>query len=573
MEEKSVAEVLQKQEKEKAIHTLTTRNSECLLVSGSSLTQGVAMPYGYGWLDKLNDILDFPIINGGHGGANIMQNVAELGNGAALFIDSQVIPRHLNIAYILFHNSANGTVGNGENGYKILTEAKYVADTYGAKMLVGCEEPWTVDGKTYFAWAKQNNIPYFNAREIIQRCYPTNYYEGCIWRDHRGWRAIAPYLNYGDFFKVLPIKKSIKMYKVRPQVVVSDVSDLAYDNNKERLQLFHALNAGVLSSVENNLDFNGADNLNIEQYDITGGEIEPVNGSLIGKMLMGQSITFTDYALIELILDVVSLDMFSFTFICSVQPTHIYIANNKTSDYSSSSPTQHNSIWTQVPFVYEDNAVKIDIDDCSDLLSYDKVRILVEREGIFGISNPIAKYDGIEKTITYTEYEHRKTGVEARQHTSIDAADWTLNGASIVSFPQGCEQITAYNNVNSILKLSSNNDTATTVVNNVASKVAIRIVAQNFYKYMTTRFSGSDYNDYVADTPQVGEYQYDYGKLIMVINNTYVKEFDVPCGWNELYCELDTQNETNLSIVLKRANLDSVNTPILIHDVSVQKIQ
>ena len=164
-----------------------------------------------------------------------------------------------------------------------------------------------------------------------------------------------------------------------------------------------------------------------------------------------------------------------------------------------------------------------------------------------------------------------------RTNTGMVASDWTLSGASIISFPTGVKCYTRYNDVEAVLKLGSNSDTATTVVTHTTGKkVAIRIVAQNFFKWMTTRYSGSEYSDYVSDSPQLGAYEYDYGKLYLTINDKYGQVLLVPSGWAELYTDVDCDDMSNLTIKLQRANesgiYSSADTPIYIHDLSVQEI-
>lgn len=571
---------------ESVSESVSVDNSDCLLLMGSSLTAGRTMPAGYNWADKLNDISDIPIVNGGHGGNNMLQNIAEVANDNYLHLDSSIKFSDFRKTFIMWGNSANGT-SDGINGYKALSMAEYITRKNGANIVIGSEEPFGGSHGLYAEsqWAKAHNIPYMIAQKILAKTAMhsgTGYYAGWIWSGHRGWRGMGAYVNaYMDLIRELPVTKSVKVFKVRDKFLsaMSSVSDLAYDNYTERLYKWYAIGAGsgVNTSIPSSSSFNGADNLDNVEYNITGSSVEVIEGSQTGRLLANKGVSFNNYALVEMILSVDTLSSFSFECGCDQEPDALYVMKCPLSGYTASL-SEFNSVCESIPFFYADETIRCELESFDGVLLYDKVRIVIACNGNFLLTNPKASYTGQRKKVgEYVNYRHRKSGTELRTNTGIVASDWTLSGASIISFPSGVKCYTRYNDVEAVLKLGSNTDTAvTTVTHQKGKRVAIRIVAQNFFKWMTTRYSGPEYSDYVADLPQLSAYEYDYGKLYLSVNDNYGQIFLVPSGWAELYTEVDCEDAGNLTIKLQRANesgiYSSEDTPIFIHDISVQEV-
>ena len=56
---------------------------------------------------------------------------------------------------------------------------------------------------------------------------------------------------------------------------------------------------------------------------------------------------------------------------------------------------------------------------------------------------------------------------------------------------------------------------------------------------MTTRFSGSEYNEFVkADGVSLQNYQYDKGEVLIMIDDLWTFPLTVESGWTELYFEV-----------------------------------
>lgn len=567
------------QQKEKV---LDINSSDCILVTGSSLTEGALSVNGYGWVEKLNDIVDIPMINQGVGARSLLQNISVLQNNDTLNMASSVRPKDINITHIMWDNVANTTATTNNKadavvGVAQMNLAKKICEKYGAEMLITPEEPWHVGVQNiWVSFARMNNIKWMNGNDIINKCYPASYYKGLIYLGHRNWRAIAPYSCYRDFVDKINIKQAIKLYKVRPKFTVSHVNSLAYDNNEQRLYRFYGISAGVKPSsypTYTKKDFTEADNLDNASYAITSAStINDYHTSDVAKFMNGESISFNNYALVEAVLNTKNVTSMNFEIECSVQPSNVYILKNA----STLAVDSINSTFSQLTFAYSGGKI-IASSDCVDIMHEDKVAILIQCNGDFTVAKPIIKYIGEDK-LADKNFTQRVNGEEIMSKTNITSDIWTFSGtASIVTMPEGCQQHTGYNNSNDIAILKANGDSMTcTASHTKGTKIALRIVAQNFYKYMTNRFSGqSGYDDFATTEVALGEHEYDYGKLRVTVNDTIIREFIVQSGWSELYAELDTEEMGNLTVKIERINesgiYSSANTPIHIHDVSLQK--
>lgn len=565
--------------------TLTVNNSDSIMLKGSSLTEGLWSPYGFSWVEKINDILDMPVINAGSGGKNRAYNIKEVGNNLAIKnTPSNITHRQVRPTWIMWMNSANSSA-MGIIGLNELDIAKFVTEELGSEMLVGAEEPWDAGAEELAkSYAELRNIQCSAITSIIRRCYPNANYAGTIRFSHRGWRAINPYLAILDLLEGLPLKRTIKMYRVRPKFTVNTINDLAYDNSRQRLYKYSAICAGSAHEPADSryIDFRSADNIEAggNVYDIPNTDtILSTNQNEIAAMLASESVSFLNYALIESILDIKNLSALKVTFNCSVNPEKVYIAKYKFRNIDDTNLKYTNTEFIEVDFSYNLGIVSFDLQELDGVLCLDRVKILVKKSGDFNISTPVINYAGVEKKNTLKLQKNRKWGAYVFNDTSFNGVNWLLNGAgaSIKSFPAGMKQYTSYNTTEAFLSLADNTSYATRTVSvTPKSKYAIRIVAQNFFKFMTTRF-GSSYPDFVvSDRVLLAKNEYDYGKLVVTINDKYAYDFLVGSGWQEIYFELSTEDETSINIKLQRQNetgiYSSGDTPIFIHDVSIQKL-
>lgn len=570
-------------ENEVSIDTVTD-----VMFMGSSLTSSHYQSKSHSWIERLNDMVDVVIINNGVSGQNLVTNMNMLVGNTALNKDSGNTPKNLKTKYIWWNNSANGTPA-GVNGMTQLRNAMEITASYGAKMLLGSEEDYSNISKnledTYRAFSAEWDIPYSPMIQVWRKCYPANNpYKGWIASSHAGYRAMAPYNIHRALLEAIPIGRSVKMFKVRTTYKggTPTISDLAFDDNDQRLKYFTAISAGAANSIATN----AIDNLDNHAYDVPGGDNTGVSTAETSIMKRSAAVSFNKFVLIEFILDNVKITKGNFEVTSNVNPLNVYIAvtKNPSTSYTDAPRTE----FVATEFTYAGGKIIASIvRDDYDIQRYDKVRIIIEYNGAFSLTNPkFYAYDGVKKVIkSYIDgYQYRRFGTELNPLTSfpLTGHGWALgSGAAIRALPDEIANYTSYNGEKSHLQLSNDNATATKTINiDSCTKVAVRVIACIWPKLATTRFAGTaiENSEYIdATAPQVRTYDYDYGTLRIRINDNIIRESVVMQGWHEIYFEIDVNpTDTALKIELGRKcfvdnSYTNADKPIFIHDISVQK--
>ena len=560
-------------------------NAASLLLQGSSLTASYYQSKSHAWTERLNDAVDINIVNDGVSSIQMSGNMNRVVTNTAFTYDSGSNPLIMKPKFIMWGNHANGTPV-GVAGHQQLANAKSITEGLGSVCLLGSEEDYANQPKqyelTYKSFAERFGLWYSPITQIWRKCFPTdNPYKGWITSNHSGFRASAPYSIHADMLNALPIKQSVKMFKVRPTYKSGSpaITDLVYDTREQRLRFFTAISTGAT----NQQNTGQIDNLDNNSYSISGGTNNGISTGEVSTMLRGGTVTFNKIALIEFILNKVKITKGTFEVTGSVAPTKVYLAitQNNSQTYTDTPRTT----FYDLPFMFTGAKITADINRANlDFQMYDKVRVIVMSTGSFTLVSPrFYGYDGVEKVMPPALYSYRKFGKELMDFTDFVQGNWTLSGGAVKkSFPAEIANYTSYNNQKSHLEFPSNTATATKTItlSEQCSRVAVRVVAQHFLKIATTRFTGTalEGNEYIATTPQAIEYDYDYGILRLQVNDIAVFESKVMQGWSELYFEVDvTPTDTALKLTLTRNNFvdaSFVNSgaPMIIHDVSVQKI-
>lgn len=369
------------------------------------------------------------------------------------------------------------------------------------------------------------------------------------------------YSAHYDFFEKLPIKQAIKAYKVRPTKNVSAVTDLFFKNIKERSKVFYAISSGQNgTSSSPKVTMVSCDNLDkvtatnpTSEYDVQGAAETLSRESELAKLLSGGVVEFSNFALLEFTLNISKLGNAEISFACSIEPSKVYVATM--------------TEYLQHTVQYKDGIATINVADERCLRS-DKISVLVECAGSFNVSSPVCRYKGAQKKMRDFTFSRRKYGVEVLEDTSVQP----FSGGTKFSLPSALNLYTKYNTVKSILKLTGAEKATRNFTISERANYAVRVVAQNFFKLMTTRFSGSEYNEFVkADGVSLQNYQYDKGEVLIMIDDLWTFPLTVESGWTELYFEVPLSAGSH-KISIARANDVNVDTPIWLHDVSVQKI-
>lgn len=537
------------------------KNTDFVLVFGSSLTDHSMSMRGHSWCEKINDIVDIPISNHARSGSTLADNL-----GMLLSVTDDLHP-----SYVWWNNEANGTKF-GKEALPHLIASKEICDSINAKMILGGENG-TANGrislkdvdKTYEQFAKDNCLIHSELRREIPNVGAT--YGGFDSGVHQGYRNQACFFKHVEVFNSLQIRKSVKVFIVRPKSANKDVSELCYDNNYQRLLNFRAASSGTKGSRTSSQ----IDNLDNNSYAISGGTDDGSKVFEIDNIVMGKEIVCSKKAVVEFITDTIGLTKGDFMATCNVKPTNIYVAKVRSTSRVYDGSVR--SVWEKLDFEFNENTVIVRLGrKNADVQLYDKLRFLIECEGAFNLSKPIFKgYDGASKNVVKS-YKQRQYGVELNDNTLM-ADGWTLNGATIEAAPN---IIGLYKAGTSHIKLGSKGNS---VAKNIAipkgtRRVAIRIVAQRFLPIATNRFdSNADVQNsgYVTSTPVIEAYDNDTSLMGVLINNAAYSERLIHQGWYTDYIEYDTET-TDESIKIELTNISDDVVPLFIYSVSVQKI-
>lgn len=578
------------------VREVTFDRPTILLATGSSLTDTHESYNGGAWLDMLNDMVDVVIVNTGKSGHTRQQNFQNLTSSHTITHDDSNTVGNLRPTYVMVFNTAN-MAGDNAVGVGALPDLEYglnIVRTIGGQLIMGSELPMFHNGaefdQTYTSFCRKHNIlvsPYARIANLLRSDSPYTGFNNGV---HEGFRGKSYALAHYDLLKILPIKKSIKMFAVRPdyQGGSPTYDQLIYDNNEERFVKFHAIKQGEGS-------WKGTkhiDNLDSSNYDTATGTSDGQDGTLgygssfTSKLQRGVAVTFNKYALCEVILDRINCSMGEFKCVCSANPSAVYIATNKSSFATPMSE------WTLVEHTYvtEGNFtwVKFSINRSGkDFQTYDKVRILICGSGNFTVARPsFSNYDGDLKPDIepLRDYHIRQYGEELLAKTSCEDG-WTMGGnASVQSLPTEIANYSGYNSVKSHIELASDSDycTKAVAITQPCSKVAVRVVANLFPKIATSRtfsqMTDAQKAKYISTTPTITEFGYNFGTLRVSLGGGAVKDFTMWPGWFEYYQEVDVA-PTDTSLTLKIERLlakDGITTNsgfnVFVHDVSVQKI-
>ena len=591
---------------------------------GSSLSQCGQEFKTLSWVERVNDLVDINVVNSAKSGGNLETNIENVSKGDLIYYDSAktkiVVSRKCNWSfkpsYFLWGNAANGTPAGGLNLYNQLKKAYAVTRQHGAQMILGGE-----DASLIGQYENNNHLPLLGGEKAYDACiksfakdfnvlvspisvihdklthsgsYGTLPYKGTVEKFmgvHGGYRCSSPFLMHADLLIRLSLSKSIKAYKVRETYKNGNptVTDLVYQGNEERLKFFRGLMPGT-NGITPVQKIDNMDNRNHSVPEPTIAMTDRVYDSETYHFLYGDDVTFYKWALFEIILEQMLIDKFTFSVISSKRPTAVYYAviNEGVTEWKSANFEYVDGV---VSFTAndEDSVIDVSVQDFRKkhiLQDYDKVRILVNYadEESWTMAKPVVSgYNGVTKSVQNVENKLRKFGAELMDKTSVESG-WTFEGgASVKAFPTSMANYTRYNDVKKHIQLEIDGDSCskTLSIEKGVSKIAVRVVAQMFPKYATKRFIGtSDENSEYVDATKatVRPADYNCGKLIVTLNKSAVQHAIIDNGWSESYFEFDIDSsDTEISVKIERDTLvdnSYINhlRPVMIHDVSVQKI-
>ncbi|MDD4375125.1 MAG: hypothetical protein PHG67_14535 [Bacteroidales bacterium] len=311
------------------INILTIQNSDKIAFYGCSYTESYYAIKNKSWVNKLAQMTDWIVANFGVSGNRITDEVERLRANSNPY-HSTVGVKKLNPSIISFANIGNETLYNIANLDMYRQEFFYALQhvkSVGAEMIIGTD---------HFATGAVETLLYGLAKELGILAAPigtvgnqvlSNYYPGFWGSGHPATRTNAhTFLEWLYFVSQLPRpKKSVKVFRVRSEYKAGSpsITDLSYDTIQQRIKIFQEINSGEISLKEAN-GVNGW-----EYYDRLD---ENFSGEVVSneycKLIANEDVSFTDNALLELIIDKLNPDTLRINIAVDDAPDEIYIADN-----------------------------------------------------------------------------------------------------------------------------------------------------------------------------------------------------------------------------------------------------
>ena len=305
---------LRKVEKTKYPNEVSYKDCGDVLVFGSSITEAALAPTSWAWIERLNDMIDAGLINLGRSGSSLQHNITTLlcNSSKAYSVDNvrqdTAFPLLMRTPFVMWNNDANGTP-IGKKYTELLEKAYFATKSFGAKMLIG-GEPWPDGALGNWNSRDYAKRAFLAAHKDVAGVVMSNYvkdhfiYEGYKgFSDttfHPGYRFQTAMMCSYDFLKLLPLTKSVKMYKVRPTYYSGNptLEQLTYDSTEERVKYFHAIGCGsqkggnegigLSTAHADNSDFHSGEGV----FDVPNGVNSQYGLCEIGELKKGRSVPF-----------------------------------------------------------------------------------------------------------------------------------------------------------------------------------------------------------------------------------------------------------------------------------------
>ncbi|HBU2533322.1 TPA: hypothetical protein MCU09_005652, partial [Klebsiella pneumoniae] len=305
-------------------------------------------------------------------------------------------------------------------------QMRAVADTLGAEF-------WDIT-------TEARNFEFFSEPRIWAGSHPGTRTNSQLW---------SPILKC---INAMPRPRSgIKIFRPRPGVTISSVSDLVYGNILERVRKFKEITLGHTAIPDARQSF--FDDLTVLNNDI--GANRTRYNSEYGQLAQGNSLSFTNFALVEVILPSSGEGVSSVNLVTKGDSVTIYALNYLVAPDQSSPAATFNSpvaAWQQIsgPLTGSD-AVKF--------MQGDKMSFLLVAPGNFSLSDIHVDYTGRDskQVNNWQSQERRSRGNELLPQTRFgdtEIAAWNRIG-SVPRYvpaggnpPAGCTKVVVVDDAN-----------------------------------------------------------------------------------------------------------------------------
>lgn len=312
---------------------LTIQQSDKILSTGCSYEESLYSLRGKSWTGKLSAFTDWNIANYGRAGDRLEDVVQRLRTGVVRY---GVSPAAYNATYITLANNGNETFPNSGVNLDLYIEQHRigleVVKAMGATPIIGTD--YHVNGNQFLEsqlkqLAEKNGVPYMGIGLTGEKILSHDY--GGFWNtSHPGTRTNSFIWNEWLYFinQMGRPRKGVKVFRARN--TGSTLSELNYDTIEQRFERFMELNVG-----ETSLSEAGVSETYYDRIDQSGYSSQTNNNEYMA-LINGTNVSFTNYALIELIFDRIKMSSTTVKIKGDSGISFYLKSNNDSASYESS---------------------------------------------------------------------------------------------------------------------------------------------------------------------------------------------------------------------------------------------
>lgn len=309
------------------VRRLTIQNSDKIVFFGSSFTESAYAVKNKSWVNKIAQMTDWIVANGGQSGNRIVDIVRRIRANNGLYHPTIGI-RELSPTVVIMANSGNETLTKWPNldyyRHEIMLALQHVKEL-GAEMVIGTEQMTQSDVEIMlYGLADELGIEAHTIGNAGSKILNQNY-KGFWAGSHHATRNNAYAFNEWMYYinSLRRPERSIKIFRVRSEYKggVPTIEELAYDDNTQRLRFYQEIGSGERGLNEKDGGWEYYDRLD-EKFSLVHYRNEYSN--LINK----ENVDFNDFALVEFVIDRVRPNFITLKVKMDSALDNIYIVNN-----------------------------------------------------------------------------------------------------------------------------------------------------------------------------------------------------------------------------------------------------
>lgn len=311
------------------INSFNLATIDAIYFFGCSYTESYYALMNKSWVNKLANLTQWNCYNQGVSGNRIIDELDRFRRNTAVYGTS---PQNLKGKIIWLGNIGNETLFDYNLDVYLDQMRSFIlfAKSEGALVILSTDHTLRDTPQIESAiaeMAREYGCYFFPSGDVGDQILNSRY-PGFYGGAHPATRTNThQYLTQFYFLNMIrrPMK-AIKIFRKRSQFTVTDVNQLNYDNELERIKKFVSLNVGERSLNEADTSYQYMDNLaNTSLYNA------PSRLNEYTRLANGNMVNFPDYALIEIVLDKIKMDSLKLSIQGEDDGRTFYIRNNKSS--------------------------------------------------------------------------------------------------------------------------------------------------------------------------------------------------------------------------------------------------